>query len=278
MAKTIKFNLNCDGKPIRTIGELQENFNIEDVLNYYRNGLLSRWLEVREYNDYLEKVQKIPPQSDSENIIMELLKIFQIEYEDDYIERYKDSIYIMEELKKIRDKAKDTEHIIEIYKQNYLNLIEEIKKDRFDKPAIQKAIKKIIRNYLWLFELNYNNLFLDLLNTGNCLAIVCFLKYEEAQKHFINFRKNIREDAIEKMNKNDLGEGNFIGPVHTESPQWEKLVDSDKKIIVIEKKNIDIRSADESYLRLFDISQGLEVAKHDVESSYGSSFLYYVEI
>ena len=33
MAKTIKFNLICDGKPVRTIEDLQENFSIEDVLN-----------------------------------------------------------------------------------------------------------------------------------------------------------------------------------------------------------------------------------------------------
>lgn len=40
MAKTIKFNLICDNTPVRTIEDLQNNFSIEDVLNYYRNGLL----------------------------------------------------------------------------------------------------------------------------------------------------------------------------------------------------------------------------------------------
>lgn len=46
MAKTIKFNLICDNKPIRTIDDLQNNFLIEDVMEYYDNGLLDRWLEV----------------------------------------------------------------------------------------------------------------------------------------------------------------------------------------------------------------------------------------
>ena len=36
MAKTIKFNLICDNTPVRTIEDLQNNFSIEDVLNYYR--------------------------------------------------------------------------------------------------------------------------------------------------------------------------------------------------------------------------------------------------
>ena len=47
MAKTIKFNLICDNTPVRTIEDLQNNFSIEDVLNYYYNGLLCRWLRRR---------------------------------------------------------------------------------------------------------------------------------------------------------------------------------------------------------------------------------------
>ena len=57
MAKTIKFNLVCDQKPVRTIEDLQNNFSIEDVLSYYHNGLLTRWLEVRGYEEELEKVK-----------------------------------------------------------------------------------------------------------------------------------------------------------------------------------------------------------------------------
>ena len=58
MAKTIKFNLICDNTPVRTIEDLQNNFSIEDVLNYYRNGLLCRWLKVRGYEEELKKVEK----------------------------------------------------------------------------------------------------------------------------------------------------------------------------------------------------------------------------
>ena len=59
MAKTIKFNLICDDKPVRTIEDLQENFSIEDVLKYYQNGLLLRWLEVRGYEAEYKKVSEI---------------------------------------------------------------------------------------------------------------------------------------------------------------------------------------------------------------------------
>lgn len=61
MAKTIKFNLICDNTPVRTIEDLQNNFSIEDVLDYYRNGLLCRWLKVRGYEEELKKVEEISP-------------------------------------------------------------------------------------------------------------------------------------------------------------------------------------------------------------------------
>ena len=75
MAKTIKFNLICDEKPVRTIEDLQSNFSIEDVLDYYNNKLLHRWLSVRGYNSELEAVSAIYC-NDPIEIIKELIRIF----------------------------------------------------------------------------------------------------------------------------------------------------------------------------------------------------------
>ncbi len=80
MAKTIKFNLICDNKPIRTIEDLQNNFSIEDVLEYYDNRLLHRWLEVRGYEEELEKVRAITTDSpdDPIEVAKQLIKIFNV--------------------------------------------------------------------------------------------------------------------------------------------------------------------------------------------------------
>ena len=40
MAKTIKFNLICDGYPARTIEDLQDHFSVD----YYEKGLLAKRL------------------------------------------------------------------------------------------------------------------------------------------------------------------------------------------------------------------------------------------
>ena len=91
MAKTIKFNLICDNTPVRTIEDLQNNFSIEDVLDYYRNGLLCRWLKVRGYEEELKKVEEIRSE-DSMGIIKELIRIFEIPCDPAEVEK---SIYIL---------------------------------------------------------------------------------------------------------------------------------------------------------------------------------------
>lgn len=92
MAKTIKFNLICDGKPVRTVEDLQNNFVIEDVLAYYNSKLLHRWLNVRGYHDYLEAVENIQ-NSDPLAIVQNLIKIFAIETDE---ARIRESIYMMQ--------------------------------------------------------------------------------------------------------------------------------------------------------------------------------------
>ena len=100
MAKTIKFNLICDNKPVRTIEDLQNNFSIEDVLEYYSNGLLSRWLKVRGYEKEFEKVSKITTESNIE-IINRLIEIFNVEHDDQIVQQ---SVYMLEYLKSITNR------------------------------------------------------------------------------------------------------------------------------------------------------------------------------
>ena len=94
MAKTIKFNLICDKKPVRTLEDLQNNFSIEDVLNYYNNKLLHRWLQVREYKEELDAVNKIKSVRPID-IIGDLIKIFSIEQDQTKVA---EKIYMLEYL------------------------------------------------------------------------------------------------------------------------------------------------------------------------------------
>ena len=79
MAKTIKFNLLLDDNPVRDIKSLQNNFCIDDILEVYENGLLQKWLKVRGFDEYLTKVESVKKDS---SVIVELIKIFDIQKDD----------------------------------------------------------------------------------------------------------------------------------------------------------------------------------------------------
>ncbi len=188
MAKTIKFNLICDDMPIRTIEDLQEHFSIEDVLAYYRNGLLVRWLEVRGYNDEVARVKEINMENNLD-IIKELIEIFSIptgQY------RVEESVYIMEYRKECEDRNKRYEEecfklqsVINDYMNSYMRLVTDIIKFPRDAAHIKASINEIALKYSWCLRWNYRELFW-ILYQQSPLAIMCLLMNERTRLFYLD--------------------------------------------------------------------------------------------
>lgn len=192
MAKTIKFNLVCDDRPIRTIEDLQNNFSIEDVLAYYKNRLLHRWLEVRGYSDELEKVSAISGEKPLE-IIKELIRIFDVIAEDKKIE---ESVYILEYLEerkalcqKYDEENYKTEQMIADYECGYEQLVKGILDNPDDAAKIKANIAEIAENYKWALNLNHRNLFWKL-KSKSILAVLCLLMNKKVRKYYIPDKDN----------------------------------------------------------------------------------------
>lgn len=188
MAKTIKFNLILDNKPVRTIEDLRENFSIEDILESYNNGLLQRWLEVRGYSELLEKVNSIKVDSNIEQI-QQFINIFDVECDDakikegiailDYIINRK---CLLEEYNKSNYKAKS---VIDDYHSGYDSIIKDIIENKDNMPKIKANIKEIEENYMGLFNLNYRELYNNLIENAP-LAIFAILMNVKMRNYFIS--------------------------------------------------------------------------------------------
>ncbi|WP_086234949.1 hypothetical protein [Campylobacter devanensis] len=76
MAKKIKFNLQVNGASVSSLESLQNNFNIEDILEHFKSGLLMRWLEVQGLETELKELNKLDQNSD--NLAQSISKIFGI--------------------------------------------------------------------------------------------------------------------------------------------------------------------------------------------------------
>lgn len=187
MAKTIKFNLICDGNPVRTIEDLQNNFSIEDILSYYNNKLLHRWLSVRGYDSELKAVTAITD-NDPLEIIKKLIHIFDISADEKKVE---ESIYMLkylEERKELcaiyKDENYNVKNIINDYEAGYRQLVNGIIENPNDVAIIKANIAEIVSNYAWTLKLNHRKLFYVLKNES-VLAVMCLLMNEKSRKYYL---------------------------------------------------------------------------------------------
>lgn len=150
MTKTIKFNLICDDKPVRTIEDLQNNFSIEDVLKYYQNGLLLRWLKVRGYEAEYKKVSEISEVRELE-IVKKLIKIFDVETDDEKVEEGVYMLRFLEMRKDLFDSYNQdgfkTQVIIDDYQKEFKRLIDGIIRNPNDVAVIKASIAELMSNY-----------------------------------------------------------------------------------------------------------------------------------
>jgi hypothetical protein len=296
MAKTIKFNLICDNKPIRTIDDLQNNFLIEDVMEYYDNGLLDRWLEVRGYESELEKVRAITTDEVME-VAKQLIKIFNITVEDKKIE---ESIYILSFLKEreerfsiYQEKNYQMNKIIKDYQIRYQQLVDGMLSNPKDAAIIKANICEMVSNYTWIFELNHRALFYELMEQSS-LAIMCLLMNEHSRKYYLIEDENLTYDIdIEEMFedicnmiqtndfKTELGE-NLITFSGITDGYWKDLEPKGKKYMIISMGQGDfVRAAGVSGgdLKSEDITNKFIILDGvDYKSKYSTHKLLYMEV
>lgn len=200
MAKTIKFNLICDDKPVRTIEDLQNNFSIEDVLEYYNNKLLHRWLEVRGYSDELEKISAITSEKPLE-IIKELIIIFNVASNEKKIE---EAVYMLEYLDERKELCDiyskndfKTKSVIDDYQTGYKQLVDGILEEPEDVARIKANIAEMVINYKWVMDLNHRELFWTL-NDKSVLAVMCLLMNKKSREYYVPIERKTEDGVVTK--------------------------------------------------------------------------------
>lgn len=205
MAKTIKFNLICDGNPVRTLEDLRNNFSIEDIVKYFNNKLLQRWLSVRGYHEELEKVEKLQG-LDTLDLVKELISIFDVETdpvsveENTYIFQYKqETEQLLEEYRSSNFKVSE---IIDDYHVGYVQMVETIIENKQDIARIKAAIKEINENYFELYQLDYHNLFYKLYNAAPLAVFVMLMNNKMREKYLPIPSKQEDGTVIEDIHNN----------------------------------------------------------------------------
>lgn len=159
MSKTIKFNLLCDGYPVRTLEELQEHFAFDDILDYYlgEGKLLSLWLKTRGYDKELRKVEEIKS-TDRREILVNLVRIFGIDKDEDDVDAFlRSEAYTKEKSQRNENvEALDNATLLNSYRQGYEQQLQLLESK--DQKERKEAIKAMQRDYSWAFELGFESM------------------------------------------------------------------------------------------------------------------------
>lgn len=171
MAKTIKFNLILDNYPVRNIEGLQEHFSIEDMLKYFENGLLLRWLNVRGYDEQYALVKNIDKSLEKKEIVKELVKIFEVvEIDDAEIEKAIGILTYLEKEKELNEiyrlNAFSKREIINDYHSGYEALITHMEENKDNMALLKADVIQMEMEYVGLFYLNYYKLYFRLLENA----------------------------------------------------------------------------------------------------------------
>ena len=243
MAKTIKFNLILDNYPVRNIEGMQEHFSIEDMLKYFKNGLLLRWLKVREYEKEYEKVTAIDKTLDNKSIMMELVKIFEIaDLDEGEIEQAIGILTYLEEEKKLSARYEKNvlakKQIIKDYHTGYAELVEHMEKNK-DNMAILKADAiQMEKEYFELFKLNHFALYFRLVETAP-KAVFAILTRDVFRNYWIDkgasrkVRDNVKFALLSKGRvKEVLGDDLKIVKRNTQA-MWDPIERPEVKLMVL---------------------------------------------
>lgn len=166
MAKKIKFNLQVNGVGISSLAGLQDNFNIEDLMEHFKSGLLMRWLEVQGLETELQEINKLSQSKNTDNFALAqgILEIFDMDKEldknalkitlaDINYKEYKENL-----LKSNENLNRNAKAFLKEYHEKFQNIIWDIIKNNSDVEKIKSNLKIIEKDYFDLFLLHFQTL------------------------------------------------------------------------------------------------------------------------
>jgi len=230
MAKKIKFNLILDGVAVRDLNSLRDNFNLDDLIAYFRGGVLQRWLDVRGFKSELREVEKIDRDTSGDEVARKLIEIFQISQllpEDIF------HIKFLEERRAFLSQVSQGEfsqkEIIEQYHKRY-NLLKESMIENCDNlPFLQSGVREIEREFLPLFQLEAKEL-LNLYVKNHILIAIAFLLNRGLRSYMLNSK-----DIKSKLSGIIFLRNEKIREIYNQFKSFKGLDDKLKKRVKIYK-------------------------------------------
>ena len=248
----LKFNLLIGGKECRTLEEVKENFNIDDIKKYYDSDLLERWLLNNDYKDlyyeikYLkEKICDSPACYHRGHINIKIKQglkdIFFPEYKkDETVSSFVSNNYFYN-----YNDYKNYSTVDE-YFNNYKKIVNIIINDKTEYSKIY--IDLLSERYRYFFVYDYKNFIKKIMYNENYYALFYMLYNDFTREYLIKddnvfdfINSNILKNISEKINP-AFKYIKYYSKSENNSNDFFEI--SNKECIILYMKNASVTSAD----------------------------------
>ena len=195
----LKFNLLISGKECRTLEEVKENFNIDDIKKYYDSDLLERWLLNNDYKDLYYEIKYLKKEE-----IFDLPAYYHMGHINIKIKQGLKDIFFPEHKKNetvssfvsITSNYKDYYNYNDYknystadeYFNNYKKIVNIIINDKTD--YIKSYIDLLAERYSYFFKYDYKNFIKKIMENKNYYALF-YMLYNDFMRYYL-----IKDDNV----------------------------------------------------------------------------------
>jgi len=180
MNKKIKFSLQVNGRQLRSLEELEDNFQVQDMLKLHRKGILARWLTAHGFDEKTLALAAVTvsPEPDHASDIETARKLAALFCPALSPEEVRDGMHYLfflteeqAELERLKRLEMERDEVINEYHSGYGELKKSIQDNFHDLPFLSEAARTLVKRFWQLVELDMQDFITTMFAKAPCLFL-----------------------------------------------------------------------------------------------------------
>ncbi len=260
--------------PVRTLSELRDHYNLDDLYRYFESGVLQRWLSCRELDEEARLIGEIDKGAKKSAQIKEVLSVLGIKDAEKIIDAFIFSDTLKNERRDFIDKYKVASLRIRETVGAYRKIINDLIERKEDFQSVKEGVGLLLRNYSAEFELDHIRfyelmikecplaIFAVLMNPGWRDLYIAQADENEENSHLARFFNNRLRRLISvtgvtatrfvlKIDEDEISNEHYllkeeagikqISDYTRGEEMWQDEVSESKKVMVLWNSGVEVR-------------------------------------
>ncbi|ATD80527.1 MULTISPECIES: hypothetical protein [Desulfovibrio] len=171
--KKIKFCIRINGVPCHTLNDLQQNFYLQDVIELYIQGILTRWLDNNGHKKELSALSEIDTVNDKVVLGQKLAEVLCPEFDKNSLSAALKALEYEAQLSRMAEIVPQGQNgwpdFIQLYHDSFEELLQLISERRADFEFLCHAAVCLVENYWQLVEGGIQNFLARMFDEAPCI-------------------------------------------------------------------------------------------------------------